>query len=249
MKTIDLAVIIPTLNEEHFIGKLLDSLHAQTVHPQEIVVVDACSSDNTAGEVKKRIEDFSSLAFFAIPKDTIARQRNFGASKTSAAHVLFLDADMQLLEKDTLKQLWGKIQQKHPDVATCYIMPLSDELKDKLLSLAGNTLATVLQPIKPIGTTMILYVKRSVFASLQGFDEKVRIAEDFEFISRVKKAHYIFKVFRRPLFYTSIRRFEKEGRLKYLSKVLLAGMHIGLRGYHKNPVPYEFGQFTEDSDN
>ena len=47
---VDLAIIIPTLNEEHFIGRLLDSLIKQTVRPKELVVVDAFSKDKTIEE-------------------------------------------------------------------------------------------------------------------------------------------------------------------------------------------------------
>jgi glycosyltransferase involved in cell wall biosynthesis len=171
MRIIDLAVIIPTLNEEYYIGELLDSLAKQNVMPKEVIVVDAESEDKTKEEVKKRIPQFPSLAFYTTPKETVAKQRNIGVSKGSASHVLFLDADMLLLQRDTLQKFWKKITAKKPDVAICYVMPLSDELKDKLLYGTGNVFATVMQPIKPMGTTMNLYVKRSVFNTIQGFDE------------------------------------------------------------------------------
>ncbi len=51
---IDLAIIIPTLNEEHFIGRLLDSIISQSVMPKELVIVDAYSKDKTIAEIKKR---------------------------------------------------------------------------------------------------------------------------------------------------------------------------------------------------
>ena len=50
---IDLAIIIPTLNEEHFIGYLLDSIIRQNIQPKEIVIVDAYSKDTTLDIAKK----------------------------------------------------------------------------------------------------------------------------------------------------------------------------------------------------
>ncbi len=41
------SVIIPTLNAEPRLERLLDSLERQTVRPAEILVVDSCSSDDT----------------------------------------------------------------------------------------------------------------------------------------------------------------------------------------------------------
>src|SRR6478609_8211708 len=108
MKVIDVAIIIPTLNEQDYIGVLLDSLAMQTVKPKEIVIVDASSKDHTASEVKKRMPLFPSLQFFVVPKKTIAWQRNVGVSQTSAPHILFLDADMKLWKKDTLAKIWQK---------------------------------------------------------------------------------------------------------------------------------------------
>src|SRR4051794_40731780 len=102
MQAIDLAVVIPTLNEEQYIGALLDTLASQTVQPKEVVVVDAFSTDRTEQEVKKRFKILPQLRFYQIPKYTVARQRNFGAHKTTAAHLLFLDADMQLPDPETL---------------------------------------------------------------------------------------------------------------------------------------------------
>ena len=245
MKVIDLSVIIPTLNEQHYIGELLDSLAKQSVQPKEVIVVDAQSTDTTVQEVKKRSKHCHSLSLYSIPKKTIAKQRNLGAAKSSTTHLLFLDADMLLLKKDTLKKLWTHILEDDPDVATCYVMPLSDAMKDKLMYGTVNVLETMMQPIKPMGTTMNLYVKRAVFEAIDGFDEQVRVGEDFEFISRVAKAAYNFQVYMRPVFYTSIRRLKYEGRVKFAAKLIKSMFHVKRHGHAKNPIPYEFGQFTE----
>lgn len=245
MKIIDLSVIIPTLNEQHYIGDLLDSLARQTVQPKEVIIVDAYSEDTTKEEVAKRKSLFPSLSFYQIPKETIAKQRNFGANKSQAAHLLFLDADMQLVQQNTLETLWHHIEKTHPDLAACYIMPLSPHTRDKVLYGIGNAMVSVLKHVKPVATTMSLYVRREVFIALLGFTETIHVGEDFEFVQRATKAKYTFCVFRKPVFYTSIRRFKKEGRIRYITNLLKAGIHIKLKGYHKNPVPYEFGKFTE----
>jgi len=43
----ELSIIVPTLNEEKYIGKLLDSLNSQTYKDFEIIIVDGGSSDKT----------------------------------------------------------------------------------------------------------------------------------------------------------------------------------------------------------
>lgn len=245
MKIIDLAVVIPTLNEELFIGGLLDSLALQSIQPREIVIVDATSKDTTKAQVLARKKLFSSLSFYSIPKKTISQQRNVGVTKTTAKHLLFLDADMILPKKDSLAKVWSHIQKKRPDVATCYVMPLSDEKTDKFLYGTGNIISTVMKPIKSLGTTMNLYVKRSVFLSLGGFDEHVRVGEDFEFLSRAAKADFSFHVFMRPILYTSVRRLEYEGRIKFILKLARSIFYVKRYGHAKNPIPYTFGHFSK----
>ena len=245
MKIIDLVIVIPTLNEQHYIGELLDSLGKQTILPAEIMVVDACSKDKTKEEVMKRKTLFPSLSFESIPKKTIAMQRNFGASKTKAPHILFLDADMVFAKKDTMQRLWQHVQKKQPDVATCYVMPLSGERTDKLMYGTGNILTTVMRSIKPLGTTMNLYVKREVFEALGGFDQDVRVGEDFEFLSRAAKQDFSFNVFMRPILYTSVRRLEYEGRIRFVGKLLKSIFYAKRFGHSKNPITYKFGHFSK----
>ncbi len=46
-----LSVIIPTLNEERHVGAMLSDIAAQTRRPDEVLVVDASSTDDTASVV------------------------------------------------------------------------------------------------------------------------------------------------------------------------------------------------------
>lgn len=41
------SVVIPTLNAESEIGQLLESIQNQTIHPEQILVIDSSSTDNT----------------------------------------------------------------------------------------------------------------------------------------------------------------------------------------------------------
>ncbi len=48
-----LSVIIPTLNEEHHVGALLSDIAAQTRQPDEVLVIDARSTDDTVPVVQR----------------------------------------------------------------------------------------------------------------------------------------------------------------------------------------------------
>lgn len=243
MKFIDLTVVIPTLNEEHYIGKLLDSIASQTVLPKEIVVVDAFSKDKTIEQIKKRQKVLPQLKYYQIPKFTISRQRNLGVKKTSSPHILFLDADGELLDKRTLEVYFKEVKDKNPDMAAAFNYPSSNYWKDKYYFKAMNLLFRLSKPIWPIALGMNLYIKRSFFKRVNGFDEKVRIGEDMELVQRVIKKRGLFLYLSKPKIYTSVRRLETEGRRRFILKMIKSFMHVRRRGFRENPTDYQFGYF------
>ncbi len=53
------SIIIPMYNTEKYIGECLDSILAQTFTDFEVIVVDDCSTDNSATIVEKYTSKFN----------------------------------------------------------------------------------------------------------------------------------------------------------------------------------------------
>jgi len=242
-KILDLAIIIPTLNEEHFVGYLLDSIASQSVLPKEIVVVDAYSADKTVMEVRKRQKTFPKLRLWRIPKFTIARQRNFGVKKASANHILFLDADMEFKDSDALAKYINEVSEKKCDVAAATNLPNSKYWKDQVFFKIEDLLFKGSRLIWPVVTARNLFVRRTVFEKNGGFDEELTVGEDQELVQRVIRNGSKFIFLNKVSLYTSTRRVQKEGRTKYALKMIFFGLDIILKGRKKSNVAYEFGNF------
>lgn len=242
-KTIDWAVVIPTLNEERYIGALLDSLAKQSAQPKEIVVVDAFSEDKTKQEVEKRQKDLKQLKFYQIPKSSISKQRNFGASKTTAPHILFLDADM-VLAWDALEDYDQEISEKKPDAAAAINRPLSNDWRDKFMFEGMDLSFKVLKPIWPMAQGMNMYFNRQIFEKNHGFDEEILVGEDHELVQRICKKGGKFIYLEEPQVYTSIRRIKKVGRIRFVLMMTVSLLFVVFVGYKKNPIKekYEFGK-------
>lgn len=239
---IDLAIVIPTLNEERYIGRLIDSIIVQTVQPSELILVDAYSKDKTIEEIKKRQTKIS-LKYFQIPKHTIARQRNFGAAKTNSPHLLFLDADMEMKEKDVLERYFNEILKRKPDVAAAENLPDSATLKNTVYYKAENLLIKCIKDIWPVITARNLYVRRKMFNKVKGFEDGLAVGEDQELVQRIVKAGSKLIILKTVKLHTSARRVELEGRRKYALRMIKFGLSVMLFGRKKTKVKYEFGNF------
>ena len=86
------SIIIPTLNEEKFIPKLLLDLSYQKDKNFEIIIVDGNSSDKTK-EVVLKFKTQLPINFFTVDKRNVSYQRNLGTKKASGRYLIFLDAD------------------------------------------------------------------------------------------------------------------------------------------------------------
>ncbi len=240
----DLAIVIPTLNEEHFIGYLLDSLIDQSIQPKEIVIVDVFSKDKTISEIKKRQKYLPQLKFFQIPKYTIARQRNFGVKKTTAKDLLFLDADTELRGKDVLKKYLEQVKKKSSDLAIATNRSTTNYWKDRVFFKAMDLTFKISKPIWPMATCINMYVKREIFEKAGGFDESIPVGEDFEIVHRIVRKGGKFSIISSPKIHTTPRRFEKEGRIKFALKTTRSFFRVVHKGFRNNPIEYEFGHFT-----
>ncbi len=240
---VDLAIIIPTLNEEFYIGKLLDSIELQSISPKEIIVVDANSADGTIKEIKKRQKTLPQLKFIKIPKYSIGRQRNLGVKKTTAKKLLFIDADMFFANPFALEKLFYEAHQRNADFAIPKILFSSEKAVDQFLCFLHNGIPKAVKPFKAAATTQCLFVKRAIFKRANGFDEEIKVAEDFDLVSRMQKIGGRFIILKNSTILSSVRRLEKDGRVRYVGLLGISLLMITLIGYKNNPVQkkYDFG--------
>ena len=96
------SVIMPVYNGEKYIGKAVESVLAQDVS-LEILVIDDCSTDGTELAVMKYMES-GNIRYIRNEKNMgAARSRNRGVQAARGKYVAFLDAD-DWWDKDKLKE-------------------------------------------------------------------------------------------------------------------------------------------------
>jgi hypothetical protein len=84
------SVVIPTYNRARLIGKTLASVFAQTYPAAEVVIVDNCSTDDTA-EVLRPLIEAGKVRFIRHDRNyERARSRNTGMEHATSDYVTFL---------------------------------------------------------------------------------------------------------------------------------------------------------------
>lgn len=94
-----LSVIIPCYKQAHFLGECIESVLAQSVKPDEIIVVNDGSPDNTSEVARK-------YGVIVVEKENggLSSARNAGIERATSDFLLCLDAD-DMLRPDAIKEL------------------------------------------------------------------------------------------------------------------------------------------------
>jgi glycosyltransferase involved in cell wall biosynthesis len=219
--------IIPTLQEESVLGKLLLNLKTISTLDYEIIVSDGGSKDKTleiAGKFSAKIVENMSGQ-----RQTIAIGRNAGAKIASGDFLVFLDADVYIPEPDKFFQRALRDFEGNDNLLALSgwvrVFPELETWADFLGYVIISDWVFYLQNnLFRIGSTCgeFQMIKAEVFNKLGGYKEHLTVAED------------------KDLFY----RISKVGRTKTDPKLLL--YHTGRRP-HKIGWPKLLWEWTANS--
>lgn len=191
MKT---SVIIPTYNGAHKIPLLLDALLKQTFSDFKIVVVVDGSTDNTLEVLHQYKNKFNSFKIIEQPNGGRAKVKNRGAKEAQGKLLIFFDDDM-IPSPDSVKKhyefhlqnelnfILGANQVEYVDSNKTDIQNYKAWLSKKWITKYEQNI-TRLNFNNLFFTTANCSVPRKIFEQLNGFDERLTDAEDFNFAYR-----------------------------------------------------------------
>lgn len=221
------SIVIPTLNEEQFLPRLLNDLKNQTYKHFEVIHVDGYSEDQTcakAAEFKPALQ----LKTIKVKKRNVSFQRNTGSDRASGQWVIFMDADNQV-KKSFLAQLVRRLEE-HPDtdIFSCLLDKPDTSMFMKSMVDFCNIVMLMTARVRPFAAGALIGIRKEKLHSTQ-FNTDMRMSEDHQFVEQAVKSGCRYRVFRNPKYMFSLRRFEKEGSLKIMvayaqsAAVLLGG--------------------------
>lgn len=100
------SIIMPAYNCGDFIGSTLDSVINQSYKNWEVIVVDDCSTDNTADVVQEYIKKDNRIKYHKLVKNSgAAVARNKAVDLAAGKYMAFLDSDDVWFPEKLTKQI------------------------------------------------------------------------------------------------------------------------------------------------
>jgi glycosyltransferase involved in cell wall biosynthesis len=165
----NLSIIVTSYNKPpEQIVECMDSIKAQTVKPDEVILVDDCSKDPRAHALATSI---------LLPKNVgVAKARDIGVHNSKGQLLLFVDADDKLAP-DFIQQC-GRVIDK-ADIAYPNVLKFGAVEVPKLVDSPEEVTAKYLMG-KKLSLVVTSMMHRKVYKTLNGF-KQLPVYEDWDF--------------------------------------------------------------------
>jgi glycosyltransferase involved in cell wall biosynthesis len=191
------SVVIPTYQSGRYVGSAIESVLVQTRPPDEVIVVDDGSTDDTA-DVLGRFGQRIRVIRQANAGVSLARDR--GARSATGSLVAFLDADDEWSPRKLEVQV---PRMSAPEVIASFTEALfEDERSGRTwhvrYTLEPDMTATLLLRGCVIGNNSTVVVRREPFLAIGGYDPALSQSADWDMWIRLSE-HGRFELVREPL--------------------------------------------------
>jgi glycosyltransferase involved in cell wall biosynthesis len=180
-----ISVIATVLNEGDNIRRLMDSLVAQSCQPDDVVIVDGGSRDNTV-DVLREYEERLPLRVILAPGSNISAGRNKAIAAARNDIIAVTDAGVAL-ENDWLKRITHPLlEDEAVEVVAGFFRADPHTLFEAAMSATVLPLADEIDPDTFLPSSRSIAFRKSAWAAVGGYPEWLDYCEDLMFDLRLK---------------------------------------------------------------
>jgi len=186
---VDITVVIPTYNRYEFLKRALKSVYAQTYIPNEVIVIDDGSTDNTS----QIVQDFPQITYIYQTNSGVSSARNKGINNSSFEWIAFLDSDDEW-DINKLKEQF-EFHENNKNILISYTDEkwirdgLEVKVPKKYRKFGGKIFNECLSHciIAPSATI----IHKNILDEIGLFDEELEVCEDYDLWLRISLKHEI----------------------------------------------------------
>jgi hypothetical protein len=181
------SVIVPTYNRAHIVGEAIQSILDQSMPDFEILVIDDGSTDETAEVISGFLD--GRLRYLKRPNGGVSAARNMGLKQARSSLLAFLDSDDLYLPEKLAVQV--EKMDSAPDLGFLYGRYFGQVASRPTRHPTGKCVPDlgieqlVLGPVFHWSSVM---VRRSWIDRVGEFDERLKVAEEWQFSMRMALA-------------------------------------------------------------
>lgn len=179
-------LITTVLNEESSILKFLDSIKAQTRKPDEVIIVDGGSTDNT-------VKLLRNSKFTILQKKGNRSVGRNTAIKASSSNIIAVTDAGCILDKHWLERIVVPYKKKDTDVVSGFYKPLASTIFQKCLATYTCTMSDKLDKQNFLPSSRSIAFKKEAWATVKGYPESLETCEDLIFDKKLKEAGFKFE--------------------------------------------------------
>lgn len=190
-----ISVIIPTYNRAATIRRSIMSVLGQTIEELELIVVDDCSTDDTA-QIVRSIPD-KRLKYVCLEKNSGACvARNRGIELAEGDLIAFQDSDDEWVRNKLEVQL-AAMKENGADICSCCVRRHYPGEHGKVIvwpepgKIKEGFLTHVQIRRRSYMSTQTIVAKREVFVGHK-FDPKLKKSQDYDWGIRASKDHSVY---------------------------------------------------------
>ncbi len=174
----NISVIITTFNRYRLLKRAVNSILNQTLVPNEIIIID----DGSMDETKNIQKDFKNVKYFYQKNSGVSSARNHGIKAAKSEWIAFLDDDDEWC-KDKL-QTQATFHKKHKNIPISFTdeIWIRDEKRVKVPKKYQKNEDDILQKclkycfLAPSSAM----IKKDLFDEVGYFDENLEVCEDYD---------------------------------------------------------------------
>jgi glycosyltransferase involved in cell wall biosynthesis len=179
----DVSIIVPMYNCEDTIEETISSIELSSFKNFEIILVDDGSKDNSIQVVENLIlKSNFKISLFIKDNEGPSKARNFGVTKASGKYIVFIDSDDKI-HSTYLEKAFNKISNDEKYALVYSNVELFGAETGKWNLKDFELKNFLIQNSIPI----FAMFKKDNFLQLNGFDENLHFAEDWELWIRFLK--------------------------------------------------------------
>lgn len=185
--------ITTVLNEEKSLKKFLNSLNSQTISPDEIIIVDGGSKDNTLKIIKShKFKIKKNNIKILLKRGNRSVSRNFAIKHAKNEIILCSDAGC-ILDKFWVEKIKAPFSKKI-DVSSGYYKPLFSNTFEKALSAYTCVMPNKIDPSTYLPSSRSIAFRKSSWKKVGGYPEWLDTCEDLFFARELKRENQKFSL-------------------------------------------------------